>query len=866
MNESKASQPRVRRLVFCTRHLMFGVPMLMSSVVAAAPGCSATAPTDRPPASQRLPRGIATPLASPQAASAASPRAASAASAANKSLSTLSNPFPPADYTRDLSSQLDLRQFAPLLDLPALASLKKLFQAKKFGACADALEAWLRRNPPAVLEEPRYYLLLGNLRTRDKDPRRAHLAYRRSGDISWPLQDYALLGLGRSLVALDKPDAAYRALDKISSGSTFPSAQGILADISCPRGATEQCVKQLDVYTTAGIRPKGWARGGFRLMAELTTALTRNKNVSTQSNNSESRTSQLRKALAFLRTLMTRAPNTASSTGAGSVEQQLLIALPKDNQRQLRARSVEQRLVRLRALANAGRRGDTEAAAKTLLGQLGSKSYGAVGCEARYLWGKALSSRSHRARGVTQLKKVIEHCTDPDRRAWSLYLAGKFSFRLNRYSDADHYFTQLELEAPDHRLADDARLYRAKAQQEMGVNGRFSELLGSMADDYPQGDMVRDGVFALALHSMQRGDWSGAETTLRKLANQEATYDLSRGPEWAGRERYFHARSLVRTGEVKRGLMAYESLIHDLPLSYYMLHAYTRLRNSSPERAERVLQREISAGRRQPFEIQARPEFEDTGFIRFIELMRQGQLDAARTEVKLLSLGRSPDASPLLWGVAELWAQAGSPQFSHSIPRWRLHDWQQHWPSGQWQRAWQLAFPRPFRDEVSREAKSQSIEPQLVYAVMREESAFNAAAVSGANAYGLMQVVPPTARQVGKAAGLPYDKGSLVKPEVSIALGSRVLSSYRARFPLDPLLAIPGYNAGVSRPKRWLREFEGADFDLWVELIPYRETRRYTKRVLASRAAYAYLYYPSETDKSPGDSLTLPLRVHPPDK
>jgi len=55
-------------------------------------------------------------------------------------------------------------------------------------------------------------------------------------------------------------------------------------------------------------------------------------------------------------------------------------------------------------------------------------------------------------------------------------------------------------------------------------------------------------------------------------------------------------------------------------------------------------------------------------------------------------------------------------------------------------------------------------------------------------------------------------------------------------------LAIPAYNAGPGNPKRWLRERPNADFDLWVELIPYVETRRYVKRVLSSRAAYAFLY------------------------
>jgi soluble lytic murein transglycosylase len=141
---------------------------------------------------------------------------------------------------------------------------------------------------------------------------------------------------------------------------------------------------------------------------------------------------------------------------------------------------------------------------------------------------------------------------------------------------------------------------------------------------------------------------------------------------------------------------------------------------------------------------------------------------------------------------------------------------------------------------------------------MREESAFHEGAVSPADAYGLMQVIPDTARHFGKQAGVPHDKDSLVRGDVSITLGSHVLSSYGERFPDDPLLAIPAYNAGPGRPKRWLEQLPGPDFDLWVELIPYRETRRYTKRVLASRAAYAFLYYRSDAN----DPFLLPLKLH----
>jgi soluble lytic murein transglycosylase len=188
-----------------------------------------------------------------------------------------------------------------------------------------------------------------------------------------------------------------------------------------------------------------------------------------------------------------------------------------------------------------------------------------------------------------------------------------------------------------------------------------------------------------------------------------------------------------------------------------------------------------------------------------------------------------------------------------------LTDWLARWPSGSWELAWQLAFPRPFSELVEREAKKNDLEPSLVYAVMREESAFDPDAVSIANAYGLMQLIVPTAKMAAKGTGLPHDRVALRRPHVNIALGSRTLAQLRKRFSDNPLLAIPAYNAGPGNARAWLADRPSADFDLWIELIPFLETRRYTKRVLASRATYAFLYEGGPT----ASALSLPLKVKP---
>ncbi|MFS8069807.1 MAG: transglycosylase SLT domain-containing protein, partial [Byssovorax sp.] len=106
---------------------------------------------------------------------------------------------------------------------------------------------------------------------------------------------------------------------------------------------------------------------------------------------------------------------------------------------------------------------------------------------------------------------------------------------------------------------------------------------------------------------------------------------------------------------------------------------------------------------------------------------------------------------------------------------------------------------------------------------------------------------------------LPWDEEALKRPEVNVAVGCRYLTILRKQFPDNPLLAIPGYNAGGGAPKRWLKERPEDDFDVWVERIPYEETRMYTKRVITSLAAYEFLY----TRNAPSEALRSPLAASP---
>jgi len=108
----------------------------------------------------------------------------------------------------------------------------------------------------------------------------------------------------------------------------------------------------------------------------------------------------------------------------------------------------------------------------------------------------------------------------------------------------------------------------------------------------------------------------------------------------------------------------------------------------------------------------------------------------------------------------------------HGILRANGRVWPEHYPAGIWRSVWELAYPRPFKAIVDRERQRSPIPEALAYAIMREESAFKPRAVSSSNAYGLMQLIEPTAQRMAAPLGFSATAESLKRPEVNIALGS----------------------------------------------------------------------------------------------
>jgi soluble lytic murein transglycosylase len=159
-----------------------------------------------------------------------------------------------------------------------------------------------------------------------------------------------------------------------------------------------------------------------------------------------------------------------------------------------------------------------------------------------------------------------------------------------------------------------------------------------------------------------------------------------------------------------------------------------------------------------------------------------------------------------------------------------------------------VRFPINHQALVLDSAQRDAIQPQWVYGIMRQESMFQADARSSAGAVGLMQLLPATAKRVARTIQMPYrGQRDLLRPETNIRLGSRYLRMSLNDLHNRPILATAGYNAGPHRVVEWLPEDDAMDADVWIETVPFYETRAYLKKVLEYSVIYeARLGLPSK--------------------
>ena len=168
----------------------------------------------------------------------------------------------------------------------------------------------------------------------------------------------------------------------------------------------------------------------------------------------------------------------------------------------------------------------------------------------------------------------------------------------------------------------------------------------------------------------------------------------------------------------------------------------------------------------------------------------------------------------------------------------------------------ELLFPQPYKDQVKEMASKTNLPASLIYSIMKQESAFNEKARSGADAMGLMQVIPTLARHLSRKFEIPFKKNDdLFDPSINIQIGSYELMEQVKRQNGQLTYVAAAYNAGPNALSSWLKNRKREDVLEFIEDIPYDETRTYVKLIARNKAFYERISNRDSEQDFPADFL-----------
>ena len=372
----------------------------------------------------------------------------------------------------------------------------------------------------------------------------------------------------------------------------------------------------------------------------------------------------------------------------------------------------------------------------------------------------------------------------------------------------------------------------------IGNNDEALALYRGLFQSATAADDQRDMLWRAGVAALRAGQHDRALTNLRGLVSRRPSGDL----ELAAR--YWLAVAREQTGEAAPAARTFAALASRYPYHYYGIIARARL--DEPREG-------------------ADPDIASDDLLDFPDLA-VGSASESRAEYKAaMALARAGLADDAAWylrrllgqhrgdrGLALLAARASAAAGDHASVTRVLVDhfgaFLQRPARGLPDDFWRLVYPRPFWNAVVGSAQTHRADPVLLLSLMRRESRFDPAARSAVGAVGLLQVMPYTAEALAARAGVGHilsgdiDDTTLMDPSVNIAISARLNADLLEMFDGNRLPVIAAYNAGEDHVAEWWAGTRHLRDDFFVDSIPYSETRRFAREVIANYAAYERVY------------------------
>ena len=447
----------------------------------------------------------------------------------------------------------------------------------------------------------------------------------------------------------------------------------------------------------------------------------------------------------------------------------------------------------------------------------------------------------HHRRRLSASLRTLARIQRPDLLPEALYYRGESLRRLERRTTQQRVLEELLALEQEHPFGERALYSMARAQ--LARNDRVAALpfLARLAEAYPTG---QHGLFArwhVLWDRYRNGDLDGTAEAFERAARENP------GEFMAGQFLYFAGRSRERTGDPDGAAGLYREVFVGYQNSFYGRMAAERL--EAMGRAE-DLANPLSEPHRLLEKFRVRRAAEAA---RIEELYAAGYAERAR-DAALAAARRGLPDDPAFEAM-RAWLLADDNKAVQAIQALRRAAPFHTSAAGEalpdaW---WRILYPLGFEERIQERSGHWKLDPYLVASLIRQESVFVPRTRSPVGARGLMQVMPATGRALARLEGVSYRTSRLYDPGVSIRFGTRYLRQLLDRFAERPELALAGYNAGPHRVRDWTDMDMGIPAEVFIEEIPFTETRNYVKLILRNEKIYRRLYPElGKTDKAAG--------------
>ena len=418
-----------------------------------------------------------------------------------------------------------------------------------------------------------------------------------------------------------------------------------------------------------------------------------------------------------------------------------------------------------------------------------------------------------------------------DKRAPWLLESAKIQQRKNR-DGAIAAVDRLAADSPKAPEVPEALLLKARLL-ESGPDPKSAEpAYLRLAHGYPESEEGLRAAWRLGWLSWLRAEYAEAAERWGRIPGVRTA---SQG--YRDASMYWIGRTHEQRGDAEGAARQFANVVAEAPRSYYGVLAARRAPRAQPNQGRNPASAQLAAS----LPVDPRETLQaDAPYARVEALRAVGLGDFADEEMDE-AVRRATGDLRRLYALSAAYAHDARHFQSLRILRRHFIGLARSAPPSLPRAFWDFFYPLGWRTELNDAATRAALDPYLVAAVVREESSFDPQARSRVGARGLMQLMPDTARQLAKGRGLPAGDDMLADPGANLALGSAYLAGLMKEFG-EPRLAVAAYNAGPGRVREWWKARATDDVEVWVELIPFDETRFFVRRVMLSWEEYRRLY------------------------